>query len=256
MLDYRPLQEIIRHRGLRLVLVRGMPSPWGQGAKALFENKGLSFVVGAQDAGGTNDELFAWSGQRSAPVVAWADEKPIDRWIDIVMLADRLEPTRVALPQDAAQRALLIGLLNEVCGEGGIGWNRRLQMFAPAMDSGGAVPEGVQRMAARYSYRKEAAAQAGERTAGSLRALAAQLRAQYARGVKYFVGENLSALDLYWVTFMNLLVPLPQEKCAIPEGWRPGFEARDPAILAALDPLLVEHRDRIFAAHFKDPMEL
>ena len=255
MLDYRPLQEIIDHRGLRLVLVRGMPSPWGQGAKALFENKGLTFVVGGQEAGGDNDELFAWSGQRSGPVVAWADEKPIDRWLDIVMLADRLEPRRVALPQDAAQRALLIGLLNEICGERGIGWNRRLQMFAPAMDSG-AAPEGVRRMAARYGYSNAAGAQAGERTAGQLRCLAAQLRAQYERGVKYFVGDQLSALDLYWVTFMNLLVPLPQDKCAIPEGWRPGFEAHDPTILAALDPLLVEHRDRIYAAHFKDPMEL
>jgi glutathione S-transferase len=255
MIDYRPLQDIIDHRGLRLVLVRGMPSPWGQGAKALFENKGLDFVVGAQDPGGLNDELYAWSGQRSGPVVAWADEKPIDRWIDIVMLADRLEPARVALSQDPAQRALTVGLLNEICGEGGIGWNRRLQMFAPAIESGGA-PEGVARMAARYGYRKQAAAECGERTAGQLRLLAAQLRSQYARGVKYFVGDGLSALDLYWVTFMNLLVPLPQEQCAIPEGWRPAFEATDPVILGALDPLLVEHRDRIFAAHFKNPMEL
>lgn len=255
MLDYRPLQEIIDHRGLRLVLVRGMPSPWGQGAKALFENKGLSFVVGAQDPGGTNDDLFAWSGQRSGPVVAWADEKPIDRWLDILMLADRLEPRRVALPQDPMQRALLIGLINEVCGEGGIGWNRRLQMFAPAMDSG-AAPEGVVRMASRYGYSKDAAQAAGERTAAQLRMFAAQLRSQYARGVKYFFGDGLSALDLYWVTFMNLIAPLPQDQCAIPEGWRQGFEAHDPVILAALDPLLVEHRDRIFAAHFKNPMEL
>ncbi|MCC2658016.1 MAG: hypothetical protein K0Q76_3124 [Panacagrimonas sp.] len=50
MIDYRPLQEIIDHRGLRLVLVRGMPRPWGKGAKALFENKGLEFIVGAQQA--------------------------------------------------------------------------------------------------------------------------------------------------------------------------------------------------------------
>ncbi|MGH8517649.1 MAG: hypothetical protein ACREUE_09330 [Panacagrimonas sp.] len=255
MLDYRPLQEIIDHRGLRLVLVRGMPSPWGQGAKALFENKGLDYVVGAQDAGGTNDALFAWSGQRSGPVVAWADEKPIDRWLDIVMLAERLEPRRVALPADATQRALLIGLLNEICGENGIGWNRRLQMFAPAMDSG-VAPEGIQRMAARYAYSPQAAVAAGVRTAGSLRALAAQLRAQYARGVKYFVGDGLSALDLYWVTFANLLDPLPREKCAIPEDWRPGFVATDPVVVAAIDPLLIEHRDRIFAAHFRDPMEL
>ena len=31
--------------------------------------------------------------------------------------------------------------------------------------------------------------------------------------------------------------------------------ATDPQIVAALDPILVEHRDRIFKAHFRDPME-
>ena len=30
MLDYRSLDEIIAHKGLRLVLVRGMPGPGGR----------------------------------------------------------------------------------------------------------------------------------------------------------------------------------------------------------------------------------
>ena len=51
---------------------------------------------------------------------------------------------------------------------------------------------------------------AGERTAASLRALATQLKSQYARGVKYFVGDALSALDIYWTAFANLLDPLAE----------------------------------------------
>ncbi len=31
MLQYRGVREIIDHPGLRIVLVKGMPSPWGAG---------------------------------------------------------------------------------------------------------------------------------------------------------------------------------------------------------------------------------
>jgi len=255
MLDYRSLDEIIRHKGLRLVLVRGMPSPWGQAAKAMMELKKLDYVVAAQEAGGANESLLAWSGQTSAPVVAWADEPPRHHWLDILMLLERLAPTPAMLPADAALRALTVGLCNEICGELGVGWNRRLQMFAPAMESGNA-PEGVARMSAKYGYSKPALDAASARTVGTLRALSDQLKAQHARGLSFFVGDAVSALDIYWVTFMNLMDPLPAAICPMPEAWRPGFVVSDPAIKAALDPILVEHRDRIFKDCFRNPMEL
>ena len=75
-------------------------------------------------------------------------------------------------------------------------------------------------------------------------------------GVKYFVGDELSALDIYWTAFANLLDPLPKEQNPMPEGLRRGFTATDPVVKAALDPLLLEHRSRIFREHFRDPMEL
>ncbi|WP_420466107.1 hypothetical protein [Panacagrimonas sp.] len=256
MIDYHPLEEVIHHPGLRLVLVRGMPSPWGQAAKTIFEIKGLEFVVGPQEAGGENEQLKAWSGQTSGPVVAWSDEAPIHRWIDILMLAERLRPTPSLIPTDAMQRALMIGLCHEVCGELGIGWNRRLQMFAPAIASGD-PPAGMKRMAQQYgSYRPDQAADAGARTARILRALNAQLKSQQARGVNFFVGDALTALDLYWVAFMNMIDPLPAEHCPIPEDRRAWFVATDPLIRDALTPELVEHRGRIFSTCFRDPMEL
>jgi glutathione S-transferase len=255
MLDYRPLEEIIHHRGLRLVLVRGMPSPWGQAAKAIMEVKKLDYVVAPQDAGGENEALLAWSGQTSGPVVAWADEPPRHHWLDILMLLERLAPTPSLIPADATQRAMMIGLSHEICGELGVGWNRRLQLFAPAMESGN-PPAGVARMCAKYGYSKAALERASARTVGILHALTRQLEAQQSRGVNFFVGDALTALDLYWVTFMNLMDPLPPEVCPMPEAYRPGFKVSDPAILSALDPALVEHRDRIFKAYFRNPMEL
>ena len=86
--------------------------------------------------------------------------------------------------------------------------------------------------------------------------LATQLKSQHANGKRYFVGDALSAVDIYRTAFANLLDPLPKEQCPMPETWRPGFVATDPVIKKALDPLLLEHRSRIFREHFRDPMEL
>lgn len=254
MLKYASVGEAIRDRGLRIVMVQGLPSPWSQAAKTIFEIKGLEYLAAPFVVGATNDELVAWSGENSGPIVAWADEKPIHRWIDILLLAERLAPEPALVPADSSERAIMIGLSNELCGELGLGWNRRLQMFAPAMDSGN-PPEGIARMSGKYGYRKSDAEAAAERVAGSLRALAKQLRAQHDRGVEFFVGDGLTALDVYWVAFANLLDPLPKEQCPIPDDWRPAFVAQDPVIREALDPLLLRHRDRIFRAHFRSPME-
>ena len=255
MLSYRPFAEIVGHPGLRIVLVKGLPSPWGQAAKTIFEIKGLEYVAAPWLAGEPNAEIAAWGGEESAPLVAWAKEKPIHRWIDILYLAERLAPKPSLIPADVSQRALMIGLSHEICGEGGIGWNRRLQLFAPAYASGN-PPAGISRMGGKYGFNERDASAAGERLVASLAALTAQLKAQYARGVKYFVGDSLSALDVYWTAFANLLDPLPKEQCPMPDEWRPAFTLSDPVARAALDPLLLEHRSRIFRDHFRDPMEL
>jgi glutathione S-transferase len=255
MLQYRSFEEMIDHPGLRIVLVKGMPSPWGQAAKTIFEIKSLDYVAAPWLPGEPNEKIAAWGGEASGPIVAWAKEKPINRWIDILYLTERLAPKHSLIPADAAQRVLMIGLSHEICGEMGIGWNRRLQLFAPAYASGN-PPAGVSRMGAKYGFNEGDAKAAGERTAASLRALTTQLKSQYARGVHYFVGDSLSALDIYWTAFANLLDPLPKEQCPIPEAYRASFTVSDAVVKTALDPLLLEHRSRIFREHFRDPMEL
>jgi len=255
VLQYRSFKEIADHPGLRIVLVKGLPSPWGQSAKTIFEIKGLDYVAAPWLPGEANADIAAWGGEASAPIVAWAGEKPISRWIDILYLAERLMPKPSLIPADARHRALMIGLAHEICGELGIGWNRRLQLFAPAYASGNPPPN-ISRMGGKYGYNEGDLRIASERIADSLKVLSEQLQSQYARGAQYFVGDSLSALDIYWTAFANLLDPLPKEQCPMPEAWRPSFVAADPVIKSALDPLLLEHRSRIFRAHFRDPMEL
>src|SRR5713226_3128496 len=174
MLEYRSFSEIVDHSGLRIVLVTGMPSPCGQAVKTIFEIKGLDYVAAPWMPGEPNADIVAWGGEASAPIVTWAREKPLNRWIDILYLAERLAPKPSLIPADAAKRALMIGLSHEICGEMGIGWNRRLQLFAPAYASG-SPPANVSRMGAEYGFNEGDAKAAGERIAGSLNALAKQL---------------------------------------------------------------------------------
>src|SRR5215471_12138984 len=182
MLQYRRFDEIVDHPGLRIVLVQGTPSPWGQAAKTIFEIKGLDYVAAPWLPGVPNVDIVAWSGEASAPIVAWAKEKPISRWIDILYLAERLAPQPSLLPSNATQRALMIGLSHEICGQMGIGWNRRLQLFAPAY-AAGSPPPNIALMGSKYGYDEGAAKAAGERIAASLKALTQQLKSQYGRGV-------------------------------------------------------------------------
>ena len=255
MLEYRSFKEIVDHPGLRMIMVKGLASPWGQAAKTIFEIKKLDFVAAPWMAGEENADIVAWGGEASAPIVAWASEKPIHRWIDILYLAERLAPTPSMLPKDGTQRALMIGLSHEICGEMGIGWNRRLQIFAPALTSGKA-PAGFVRMGSKYGFNEGDAKAAGERTANSLQALSAQLKSQHSRGIKYFAGDALSALDIYWMVFSNMLEPLPKEQCPMPDSYHTLFTATDPIVRAAMDSILFEHRDKIFRECFRNPMEL
>ena len=169
------------------------------------------------------------------------------------MLAERLAPTPALLPADPLPRALAIGLGHAILGEGGIAWNRRLQMFSMATKAG--VGARMAPLIDKYGFDADDAEAAGARIAATLHGLATQLRAQQARGVSYFVGEGLSCVDIYWTSIMSMILQLPAAQSPIRETTRPAYTASDPRIVAALDPILVEHRDRIFKAHFRNPME-
>ena len=253
-MEYQAFDELRDASGLRVFLVAGTPSPWGQAAKAMIEYKGLDCAYGGWIPGEANEDLAAWSGANSGPILAYNDEKPIDKWTDTLFLLERLAPTPSLIPEDAMERVLMFGFSHEICGELGLGWNRRLSMFAPLIESGQA-PDAVKTMGAKYQYNKHDAEAASQRAANTMNALSKQLESQQAKGSEYFIGDSLSALDFYWCAF-SFLVEIPSwEKIPLAEDWRPLFTHDDQVVLKAHSPILQAHRDRIFDAHFKNPME-
>lgn len=253
--EYVNADEAIARRGLRMVVVGGVPSPWGEAAKGILHIKAIDWV--AVRLAYDSEPLRAWTGQRSGPVAIYDDERPRAGWAEILLLAERLAPTPALLPPDAAERALAFGIAHEICGEDGLGWARRLQLIhAGLKGAGGFAPKVATYLAKKYGYGPEAGAAAGARVVSLLGMLASRLKAQRSAGSRFYVGNALSAVDIYSATFMALFSPLPQAQCAMEANSRAAMETLDAATAAALDPTLLEHRDMMYGERLELPLAL
>ena len=240
-MEYVEVENAIAMPGLRLVLTTGVPGPWGEAAKAIFKVKKIPFTPVRQKAGTVDEALRAWTGQTSAPVAMQGDQRARSGWSEILMLAEELEPHPRLIPKDAALRAQMLGLCFEICGEQGLAWSRRI-MLLPAEEE-----SARDSMTWKYGAGRGVAFQeaARVRVADVLGLLSTQLAAQRAAGSRFLVGKELSALDLYWACFSNMLAPLPPEQSPMPDWIRPVYTMagdQDPRI----DPELIRQRDFVF----------
>lgn len=268
-LNYVTIAEARRMSGLRIVLgAYPIPGPWRESCKGVFWVKGLRYTpvksanADASDLAigmnGSQSELIEWTGQSSAPVVAWNDELPRSSWIDQLNLAERLQPEPPLVPADIEDRMRMFGLANELLGENGLVWVKRLLMVDGPLKS--LAANDPQRgffefLGQKYGYTPAAAERAALRIIDILHALDAQLAGQHAAGRRYFIGERLSALDIYWAACCAILDPMPPERCPMADAFRAGpYGNSDPRIDAALTPALRAHRDFIYETHLELPV--
>jgi glutathione S-transferase len=253
--QYVALDDAMKRGGLRMVVVGQVPSPWGEAAKGILHIKGIDWV--AVRLAYDSEALKEWAGQRSGPVAIYENERPRAGWAEILLLAERLAPAPSLLPSEPAERALVFGIAHEICGEAGLGWSRRLQLVQAGLQNAGGFPESVAKYLGRkYGYSPEAGAASGRRVAELLRMLAARLKAQRAAGSRYYVGDAVTAVDVYSATIAAMFGPLPPDQCEMQRATRAAFETRDAQTEAALDPILFEHRDMMYATHLELPLSL
>lgn len=252
-MEYKEVNEARDLPGLRLALTAGVPGPWSESAKFIFDVKGIDYVPVRQAGGQQNDELVAWTGHRNAPVAVFEDMPPKAQWADILALAERIKPEPSLVPEDFDDRILMFGLANEICGEGGLGWNRRLMMFDPAA---GKVPSSAGGFFNKtYGYTKDYAAEAAGKVVYLMNRLTAQLKEQKSKGSDYFIGGKLTALDVYWAAFSQLIEPMPADLNPIPDAMRGLYNTDHPWIVQAKDPLLFDHRMMIYEKHLTLPLD-
>jgi glutathione S-transferase len=254
-IEFVTVEEAIAGRGLRMVVVGNIPSSWSEAAKGILHVKRIPWkaVRLAYDSPALKD----WAGQRSGPVAVYDDEAPRAGWAEILLLAERLAPEPSLLPSDPAERALAFGLAHEICGEQGLAWSRRLQLVEAGLQgAGGFQAKVASYIGKKYGYSPEAGAAATRRVVDLLGMLAARLKAQRAAGSDYYVGQGLTAVDIYSATALALLRPLPQDVCRMDPVTRAAFEFREPATDAALDNVLLAHRDMMYQRHLGLPLVL
>ncbi|MCB1746896.1 MAG: hypothetical protein H6977_09475 [Gammaproteobacteria bacterium] len=266
--DYVTLAEARRLGGLRLVLgAYTIPGPWRESCKNLFEVKGIPYTpvrcsnADAEEilfgANGGHSELIAWTAQSSAPVAIWEDERPRASWLDQINLAERLAPEPRLVPADFDQRVRMFGLINELAGENGFAWNRRVSLVDGALantEPGSADHAFWTTLGAKYQFSADAAARAQQRMADVMGNFSALIEAQRARGSQYLIGESLTALDIYAACFYALVDPLPENLCPMATSYRPAYTNSDPVLAAAVSPLLGEHRDYVYRTHLRLPV--
>jgi glutathione S-transferase len=253
--EYVSVEEAMQRRGLRMVVVGGVPSLWGEAAKCILHIKRIEWA--AVRLAYDSEPLKQWAGQLNGPVAVYNDERPRTGWAEILLLAERLAPAPPLLPADAADRALVFGLAHEICGESGLGWTRRLQLVHAGLhNAGGFAERAAKYLGKKYGYRPEAGASYGPRVMALLGMFAARLKAQRAAGSRYCVGDAVTAVDVYSAACIALFSPLPAAQCAMDAGTRAAFETLDAQTQAALDPILLEHRDMMYAEHLQLPLSL
>jgi len=249
------IEQARRATGLRIVTLAHVPSPWGEALKGILHIKQLpharvGHVFGSQT-------LREWTGQDSFPVMAWNDQRPRTSWIEQLYLAERLAPTPRLIPEQLEDRILMFGYSNELCGENGIGWSERLRGVHEQVTKPGGDPAGVSAyLGKKYGYTPEIGERATQRVASGLTALAQRLQEQKSRGSRFFIGDTLSAMDVYWGAFSNALKPLAPELCPMHPRIREMWTNTEPAIVAATHPILIEHRDFIFKNYLELPVDL
>jgi glutathione S-transferase len=256
-MQYLKVAEARDLPGLRLVLTAHMPGPWGEAAKYILGARNIDFVPVEQLAMETNDDLFAWTGMRNAPIAMYEQEPPASTWLEILLLAERLGSGPSLIPDDPLDRALMMGISTEICSPDGFAWNRRLEMMGrpstrnPSNDT----KYDMTRMTRTYGVSQESMDRAPKRMISIMQGLSTQLKKQHAAGREYFVGDRLSACDLHWAAFTGFIAPLPPELCPMPDFMRHNYTHLTPELAAALDPILLEHRDKVYQRHIKLPMD-
>jgi len=258
-LKYASIAEARGISGLRLILgANAVPGPWREACKGIFHVKKIPFTpVASAGADGSQRELIEWTAQASAPVAIYNDERPRSTWIEQLFLAERLQPEPALIPSNIEDRVAMFGTINEIAGENGLGWQRRHLLINGTVSNPKAderTRKFWQRFGGKYGFSEAAAAAAPAKIASILKYLSARIEGQKASGGRYFIGNRLSALDIYWATFSALIQPLPPELCPMAANFRDFYTEKNPAVLAAMSPKLIEHRDFIYREYLELPI--
>jgi glutathione S-transferase len=250
-IEFVPLEKAARMKGVRVTFLPGVPALFSECLKNFLDAKKVPYTRALHPAFGKDQSfLYKLTSQTSLPTMLHDDERPRNSWIEQVVLADKLGGPPSLIPEKLDERVLLFGLMNELLGEDGLMWRKRL-LF-------GASP-----FTEKYGHSDQAATEAPARIAEVVGSFAARIDAQRAAGSRYLLGKSLTALDIYFATVTYMICPpgedmLPRTKQN--RGLLQGFAANPPEVQAIVDGeggrAIREYRDYILQTHCVMPAQL
>ncbi|TPV93448.1 MAG: hypothetical protein B7733_20440 [Myxococcales bacterium FL481] len=258
-MDYVDLPTAKTARGVRLVVLDGVPSPWSQAAKGLLQLGDIPFVCVRSSA--RRPEAWRWTGCDNAPVAVYDDEPPRTGWAEILALAQRLAPSHTFAPREATDRAWMWGLCHEMMSERGLVWCRRLDIVHRSLvETDTALPRAAaQYLGAKYGYRgADDMVHVRARMREQLELLASQLERRRSGDWTVFA-DGVTAVDIYLATALETFLPHAREDYSnVHPVVHRAYVDGDAALnrwLREQTPL-VEHRDHVFAHVLKLPISL
>jgi glutathione S-transferase len=257
MTPWLTLEQALGAPGLRVAPVRGgLPSPWSEFVRACLHVKRIPcLLVDARDADRGLASIKTLTGQESLPVVFWNDERPRSNWLEQLVLVERISMKPRLLPDDPVERARVVGLIAELCCEGGFGWHRRVMMIARLLKDPafGERERGIgQYLSQKYRHNTDSV----EKSTKHCEEIVSTFAGLRAAGHDYLSGSSLTALDLAWAAFAALIQPLSEDLCPMKPLWRDLYTWM-PSVTPRLSvEALLSFRERIYRDRLKLPVDL
>jgi glutathione S-transferase len=254
-LEYTDVATARAASGTRLVTSGLVPSPWSEAAKGLFVIGKVPVTVVGKTRENT-EPVNTWTNVDNVPVVLHDAEPARTNWAAIVGLAARLAEPDAIVPRDPHARAHVMGLLELIAGEQGLGWLARLAMIQTSFETKGergfALPV-AGFLAKRYGHTSTVAvAEVRAEVGARLAVLQGELGNR-----TYFGGDRPSALDAYAATFLTPLTDIDDAACAqLAPRLRQAFATAHEALHDLVPAELWAHRTRMFERHLAWPIRL
>ena len=244
-------------KGTRVTFVPGVQAMFSEALKNICFVKKLPLtrvlhpIMGVDEKTGEDRQakLYELTSQTSLPTMFHDEERPRNVWIEQLALAERIgtKDSPKLIPDNFEHRVDMFGLCAVVLGEDGLTWNMRLLIDSP--------------LAQKYGYSEEASSAAPRKIAEVITLIDRRLEAQEKQGLRYLVGDALTAVDIYWATMSMTVLPVPLEimpKTKQNQGMLMFFAANSeiPEIAKALTERIKDHQHYILTTYCETPAVL
>ena len=244
-------------KGTRVTFVPGVQAMFSEALKNICYVKKVPLIrvlhpiMGVDEKTGEDRQakLYELTSQTSLPTMFHDRERPRNVWIEQLDLAERIgsKDSPRLIPDKLELRADMLGLCAVVLGEDGLTWNMRILIDSP--------------LGQKYGYSEEASSAAPKKIAEVITLIDKRLEAQEKQGSRYLVGDELTAVDIYWATMSMTVLPVPLEvmpKTKQNQGMLMFFAANSeiPEIANVLTERIKDHQLYILTTYCETPAVL